>query len=153
MKRLHLWIVVADGGTARFYASEGKLAKLKPALPFEMRLPGQPTRALGSDKPGRVFDSAGRTRHAIEPRADWHREAERTFAREIADVLREKARESSFDRLVLVAPPKMMGDLRAEIDDATKERLVGEVVKDLTHLSPTELSAWFTTGPGADLML
>lgn len=153
MKRQHLWIVVADAEKARFFEREGRLARLTPALPFEMRMPNPPSREQGSDAPGRVFDSTGHARHAIEPHADWHREAKRSFAREIGGVLREKLREKAFDKLVLVAPARTMGDLRAEIDDATRQRLVGEVVKDLTHLSPTELDAWFAEGPGAELMI
>jgi protein required for attachment to host cells len=151
MKRQHLWIVVADGETARFYEREGRLARFAPAMPFEMRMPNPPSREQGADAPGRAFESVGRTRHAIEPRVDRHREAKRSFARDVGEVLREKVRENAFDKLVLVAPARTMGDLRAEIDDATKQRLVGEVVKDLTHLSPTELDAWFAEGPGAEL--
>lgn len=146
MKHPNFWFLVADGEAARFYSSRGRHAPLEPAMPYELRMPNPPTREQGADKPGRVFDSTGGARHSIEPHADWHREAKRKFAREIGELLGEKAREGLFDKLVLVAPPQMMGDIRAEIDDATKARLAGEVVKDLTHLSPTELRAWFAEG-------
>jgi protein required for attachment to host cells len=143
VKRPHIWIVVADGEAARFYSSRKRHEKLEPALPFEMRMPNPPTREQGASEPGRVFDSMGSARHSVQPHVDWHREAKRKFAEEIAELLAEKAREKAFDKLVLVAPPQMMGDLRAAIDSATKTLVIGEVVKDLTHLSPTELGSSF----------
>lgn len=135
----NIWILVADGAMARFFAAAGRTAPLEPALPFEMRLPNPSTREQGTDKPGRVFESQGGTRHSVEPRVDLHREAKRTFAGEIADLLKEKTRENAFDELLLIAPPQMMGDLRSALDAPTKARVKGEVVKDLTKLSTTEL--------------
>jgi protein required for attachment to host cells len=141
MKHPHIWILVADGKTARFYSSKKPHEKLEPAVPFEMRMPNPPTREQGAGKPGRVHESVGAARHSVQPHTDLHREAKRRFAGEIAELLRGKTQENAFDKLVLVAPPQMMGDLRDEIDNATKARIIGEVVKDLTHLSPTELGA------------
>ncbi len=139
MRKPVTWIVVADGKTARFHIYTGREAKLEPALPFEMRAPNPSTQEQGADKPGRVFDSSGRARHAIQPHADWHRETKRKFAVDIAKLLEEKAREKAFERLILVAPPKTMGDLREALDDVTAAYVKSEITKDLTHLSAREL--------------
>lgn len=135
----HIWVLVADGKTARVFSAQGRTSRFEPAIPFEMRLPNPSTREQGTDKPGRVFESQGGTRHSVEPRVDLHREAKRTFAEEIAALLKEKTREKAFDELLLIAPPQMMGDLRAALDGPTRARVKGEVVKDLTKLSPSEL--------------
>jgi protein required for attachment to host cells len=135
----HTWIVVADGAVARFYSLAGPAAKIEPALPYELRHPNPASRNQGTDHPGRVHESSGVARHAVEPRVDPHRESKRTFAREIAELLAVKTREKSFERLVIVAPPQMMGDLRAALDDATKACIKAEIAKDLTHLSAKEL--------------
>lgn len=139
-----IWIVVADGETARIYSALGRTARLEQALPYELRMPDPPTREQGADKPGRVFDSHGAGRHAIQPHADWHREAKHQFAREIAELLKRKAQEDQFDELVVVAPPPVMGDLRKDFDEHTKARVKAEVTKDLTKLSPTELQDYLT---------
>ena len=34
---------------------------------------------------------------------------------------------------MLVAPPEILGVLRAELDDATRKRITAELAKDLTH--------------------
>lgn len=135
----HIWVLVADGKTARIFSAHGRTERFEPAVPFELRLPNPSTREQGADKPGRVFDSTGQARHAVEPHADWHREAKRKFAEDIADLLKEKTRENAFDELLLIAPPQLMGDLRTALDGPTRARVKGEVVKDLTKLSPTEL--------------
>jgi len=90
-----IWIVVADGETARIYSALGRTARLEQALPYELRMPDPPTREQGADKPGRVFDSHGAGRHAIQPHADWHREAKHQFAREIAELWRRRRRRTS----------------------------------------------------------
>ena len=129
-----IWILVADGQTAR----------LEPALPYEMRMPNPPTREQGAERPGRAYESSGKARHAVEPHVDWHREAKRSFAGELADLLGQKARDNAFDELVLIAPPQMMGDLRDALDGATKARVKTEVTKDLTQLTAIELHDYLT---------
>ena len=65
---------------------------------------------------GRSFESsgsAGDMRHAIEPRTDPHRELKRTSPTSSADMLDQRLTEKAYDRLVIVAPPKALGDLRA----------------------------------------
>lgn len=135
----HTWIVVADGAVARFYSLAGPAAKIEPALPYELRHPNPASRDQGTDHPGRVHESSGVARHAVQPRVDPHRETKRTFAHEIGELLAARAHENAFDRLVIVAPPQMMGDLRTCFDDATKARVKAEITKDLTHLSAREL--------------
>jgi protein required for attachment to host cells len=43
------------------------------------------------------------------------------------------------DRLVLVAPPQVLGDLRQALGAHGKGKLAGEINKDLTNLEAAEL--------------
>ena len=54
-------------------------------------------------------------------------------------MLKEKARNGAFDNLILVAPPAMLGNLRPLLSAETKEKLLGEVNKDYTQLTPREI--------------
>jgi len=144
MKSPHIWIVVADGETARFFSAHGRTAKLEPGLPYELRMVNPPSREQGTERPGRGHESIGQLRHSVQPRVDPHREAKRTFAEEIAELLYGKTREDAYDELIIAAPPKMLGDLRDALDEKTKERVKAELHKDLTKLSPTELHAYLT---------
>jgi protein required for attachment to host cells len=100
-----------------------------------------PSREIGTDRPGRSFDSVGSARHAMESPSDPHREQKRQFARRIADALEARQAAKSFDRLVVVAPAVTMGDLRAVLPDKVKAAVSAEVVADLTNTPVSELPA------------
>lgn len=63
---------------------------------------------------------------------DFHRLAEDRFADEAAAILNKRALANAFDKLIIVAPPKTLGELRGHYHKELESRLVGEVAKDLT---------------------
>ena len=128
------YVLIADGARARLFVVEEGTADLKPALGQEFIGTNLPSREIGSDRPGRSFDSAGFGRHAMEPPTDPHRHAERVFAQEVAAVLEDARRRNEFQHLVVVAPPKALGDLRAGFSDALRDRVTAELHKDLTKI-------------------
>jgi protein required for attachment to host cells len=67
----------------------------------------------------------------VEPRTDPHRAAKAAFAGRLA--ARLEATASAFERLLLVAPPPFLGDLRASLGKAARGKLHGTLDKDLTH--------------------
>lgn len=140
MKKTITWILVADGSRARILKNEGPGKGVQPAMDGEFRHELPKTRELGADRPGRnqePFTGAGR--HAMDNPVDWHRFEKEKFAREMAKVLDRANNAGAFDRLVLVAPPKTLGDLRAALAPATRKKVIGEIDKDLTQLTPGEL--------------
>ena len=134
------WVLIADGAKARVLAQEKNFAQLKPAFEQE-EFTG--TRAqskdIASDRPGRSFDSGGQGRHAMEPPTDPQRYAKYEFARELADRLEEAVHAHRFDKLVLVAAPKTLGDLRELLPDPVKTKVVAEIDKDLTKVPLRDL--------------
>jgi protein required for attachment to host cells len=98
----------------------------------------RPSRERGSDRPGRGHESASAARHAVEPRTDPHREAKRDFARHLADRL--EAAAGSYARLLLVAPPAFLGDLREALGDAGRGKLAGTLDKDLTKATLADIA-------------
>lgn len=72
-------------------------------------------------------------RHAVEQRVDWHRFEKHRFAAEMAGILNREAGAGAFDRLVLVAPPEILGVLRGAINEPTRKLITAEPAKDLTH--------------------
>ena len=133
------YVLIADGARARLFVVEEGTAALKPALGQEFIGTNLPSREIGSDRPGRSFDSAGSGRHAMEPPTDPHRHAERVFAQEVAAVLEDARRRSEFRHLVVVAPPKALGDLRAEFSAALRDLVMAELPKDLTKVPSHDL--------------
>jgi protein required for attachment to host cells len=140
MKKKVTWILVADGARARVLANMGIGKGLQPAIAGEMGHALPPTRELGTDRPGRASQrGTGNRRHAIEPHVDWHRFEKEKFSREMAALLNAAAERNAFDRLVLVAPPRTLGDLRAALGAKSRALVHAEIDKDLTHVAIHEL--------------
>jgi protein required for attachment to host cells len=144
------WILIADGGRARLFEQERGARTFKPVAERDFVGARAQSREIASDRPGRTFDSSGRGqpgdvgshgRHAMEPGTDPQRYAEYEFARELRDHLQKAANEHRFDRLVLVAAPKILGDLRSLLPKPVQDTIVAEVNKDLTRTPTAELGA------------
>jgi len=138
MKKKVTWILVADGARARILKNEGPGKGLQPAVDEEFHHELPRTHEMGTERPGRVHESANATRHAVEP-VDWHRFEKEKFAKEMAKILDKAAAGGAFDRLVLVAPPRTLGDLRGALAAATRKKVTGELDKDLTQITLGEL--------------
>jgi protein required for attachment to host cells len=138
-KRKTSWIVVADGSHARILANEGRGTGLSLVAEQESPQARAHTAELGTDRPGRAYDSTNPARHAMEPRIDWQRQEKERFIAALAERL--VAARSRFDALVLVAPPRVMGELQRRLDAPTKAKVSGKLQKDLTWVSLPELGA------------
>ncbi len=145
MKPSTTWILIADGATARVISFDDKehaLGSVDDILLEGNRLPDHD---LVADRPGRAFDRVGGGRHGMEPRTDPQRIEHQRFAREIIAALELARQKNRYDRLILVAPPKMMGDLRGMLPPAVAETVSGEVTKDLTKIPIHDLPAHLET--------
>jgi protein required for attachment to host cells len=145
MKSTRSWIVIADGAQARVLENSGP-GKGLTALPAEeMQRALPPSRDIGTDRPGRTHDRMGPGRHAMEPPTDPHREEKRRFATELAERLNTAAQQNSYDRLVLVAPAKTLGDLRKALSKEAAAKIDGELSKDLIKISDQDLPGHLST--------
>lgn len=133
------WVLIADGSRARLFANGGVGKGLEPALDQEFIGTNISSGDIASDRPGRTFDSGGEGRHAMEPPTDPKRHAKYAFAHEIAGILESARKSHRFERLVVVAPPKALGDLRSEFSVELQRMVTAEMNKDLTQVPTREL--------------
>lgn len=129
-------VIVGDGRKALILFNEGTAEH--PSLTVEMIFthPDLPTRALGAERPGRVFASVG-PRSAATDEPDWHQRAEDQFVRDIVAGLVELAKREKLKKLVLVAPPRAMAELRKALPSSFAHLVFAEITKDLTgHTVP-----------------
>lgn len=144
-KKTVTWVVLADGARARIIAQDGPGAELTSVYEEEDVKAKLPGREINADRPGRTFDSGGRGdaaaqgRHAYEPPTDprWKEQAD--FIRSVAELLEDAAHQGSFERLVLIAPPKALGELRASLSKNVSRMVCAELPKDLVAVSIHEL--------------
>ena len=93
----------------------------------------------GRDRLGRVQESANSAHHMAEPRMNVHEEIREHFACTIAAALTRAREDKAFDRLVLVAAPKMLGEIKKHLDAKILKCVAAEMPKDLTHYEGEEL--------------
>lgn len=133
------WLLVADAGHARVYTVDADTRRIERVPLLEFDAPTPKSREIASDRPGRTFDRVGDGRHAKAPPTDPLRYEKERFAREVAHRLERAATTGAFDRLVVVAAPAFLGDLRAVATPPLASRIAQEVAKDLVHVPPHEL--------------
>jgi protein required for attachment to host cells len=94
---------------------------------------------VGRNATGMVFGSAGSARHMAEPHVDAREEVKQHLAVVIARALDAAKTQKRFNRLVLVAPPKMLGEIKKHLSKAVLKAVVAELPKELTHYDGAEL--------------
>lgn len=72
---------------------------------------------------------------------DFHQQEEDRFAAETAAMLKSEALSNSFEQLIIIAPPKTLGELRKHYHKEVERRLAGELAKDLTGHTIPEIEA------------
>jgi protein required for attachment to host cells len=125
-------ILVADGQRCAFLRNEGTLFEPQLVLEDSRQQISRPTREQGTDEPGSTFASVGARRSSME-QTDFQRLGKEQFAAEAAALLNRRALEDDFEKLVVVAPPQTLAELRKKYDKAVTARLLAEVDKDLTN--------------------
>lgn len=124
-------VLVADGGKALFLRNEGDEKYLNLTVERKRENDNPPSREQGANRPGRMFDGSGH-RSAVDD-TDWHELAKDRFAADLADRLYARAHKGDFSRLVIVASPHVLGEIRPQLHKEVTDRLIGEVDKDLTN--------------------
>jgi protein required for attachment to host cells len=142
------WIVAADASRARVLqvASRTKLAEIASLDNPQGRLHdrdlladgyprfrGPRMRGSASDGPGSDRQETSATEHATE-----------MFAKRIGEYLEKARTKHRYDKLVVIAPPHLLGALRKEYGKEVGKLVAEEVPKDLSWLSKHELEGYFS---------
>ncbi|MBB3930538.1 protein required for attachment to host cells [Kaistia hirudinis] len=139
----HALVVVCDGAKALLFRNEGdaELVNLKAVEHFaEFEAPAHD---LGTDRPGRVYQSHGSARSAVET-TDFHEAGEVEFLAMVAADLGKLVASEKPKGLFVVAPPKALGILRQHFGDVVRAALTAEIAKDLAHLPTNEIERHLT---------
>ncbi|TQV64271.1 MAG: host attachment protein [Halothiobacillaceae bacterium] len=147
------WVVVADAARARFFsveenpgAHEGSQFAPSGAVPAgalvefkDLSHPDSLKKAseMASDAPGMSSVSGMHSKFGMDEKVTPKEEEAIRFAKEIAEHLKHEI--ASYDRLYVVTPPHFLGLLRADLDKAVHDKVVGELRKELTHFPAEQI--------------
>ena len=96
-------------------------------------------REQSANRRGRTSESTTGTRYAYED-TDFHQLAEDRFASDAADILYKRAHRGEYDKLIVIAPPKTLGEIRQHYHKEVEDRLIGEIDKEATNLPPADIA-------------
>ena len=119
------WIVVADEEKALLLENRGTATS--PVLHLVQRIDSAEVLAA-HDRSARSRDHSQDTNRP----QDYHRMAGGTLAHAVADQLERARVDQAFGQVVLVAPPQVLGALRAALGEPLRAAVLAELPKTLT---------------------
>ena len=131
-------VLVADGRKLLFLRNEGDDAYPNLVVEHAEEQANPKDSDQKSDAPGLSFSSVGSGRSTMDE-VDFHQQEEDRFAAETAEMLKARALRNDYDALVVVAPPRTLGELRKHYHKEVERRLVAEVPKDLVNVPVAEI--------------
>jgi protein required for attachment to host cells len=143
---MNVRIVVADERQASFFDAVTPKSPLAERGSLHNERSGRRDIELETDRPGRRFGGTSGSNHGVGGVEGHHHgvtgekstvQHELTlFAKEVAKKIETDRARNEFDRLVLVAGPKMLGLLRQSLSNPTQSMLAGEISKDILRHGP-----------------
>ncbi|HEY9040136.1 MAG TPA: host attachment family protein [Roseovarius sp.] len=134
------WVVVANGNKFLILENKGWPDHLDLRVLKHDVIDVPQTQELARDR-------AGRQQQRFSPgnagfkQADQHEARETAFAKDLITKLNERATQKRFDDIVIIADPETLGEMRPAYGAHLKDRLVGEIAKDLTNLTIPDIEA------------
>lgn len=120
-------VVAVDGTRMSVFRNIGEAFDPELKLVEEYRNPSHKTSELGTDRPGRTFQSKSSRRSAHEP-TDFQQLEEDRFVTAAARKIEQMVSSKKTD-LVLVAAPRALGLIRKNLGAATSAQLRAEIPK------------------------
>jgi len=140
---MNVRIVVADERQANFFDASKPHAPLNACGSMFNPAGNMSDTELETDRAGRRFGGTTGVSHGMSGQAAHHHgvDGERStheheltqFAKNVAQRIDTDRTNHEFDRLVLVAPPKMLGLLRQSLTKPSHAMLAAEIPKDILH--------------------
>lgn len=134
------WVLIADGEKALFLKNltDAENPHLEVVRKEEQDNPKDIDQS--ANRPGRKQDTGVGQVSAMDD-TDWHELAKERFAAELADLLYRQAHRHRFEKIVIVAPPKTLGELRNKLHKEVADKVIAEVPKTLTNHPLDEIEA------------
>jgi protein required for attachment to host cells len=134
-----MWVVVCDGAKALVLENTGN--RITPNLKTRevYSHADQKTHEIGTERPGRSFNSVGQERSAME-QTDRHDQEEQRFLAKLAARLDKAVLGGETPSLIVVAPPRAIGVLRREFSAHVRQAIRAEVEKDYVNMPLDEIT-------------
>ncbi|MBB3995341.1 protein required for attachment to host cells [Sulfitobacter undariae] len=126
------WVLVTDSEKALFLKNETDGTDPYLTVVKKETQDNPPTRDQAANERGRKSDGSSGHKSAMDD-TDWHELAKERFAADLADMLYKRAHKGEFERIVIVADPNTLGELRSQLHKEVSDKVIGEIPKTLTN--------------------
>jgi protein required for attachment to host cells len=133
-----LWILVANGSRAKLFATDERAEKWDLREEFQHEESRSMSRQLLNQPDNPNAGSLHKPQPENQPDARQQLEIDR-FARELAARLERGLNDHAYDRLVIAAPPGMLGLLRKLVSSRVQQRLMLDFRADYVNVPDREL--------------
>lgn len=132
-------VLVADGRKLLLFRNEGDGDDPQLAVETHRQEENAAHHDQATDLAGAANTPGGVTAGGSMEEVDFHQQQEDRFAAAAADMLKKRVLAHSIDKLIVVAPPRTLGELRKHYHKEVEARIAGEVAKDLVNLPVPEI--------------
>lgn len=130
---MNIRIVVADERRVNFFDTAALNSPLAPQGSMYNAAAGLRDQDLESDREGRRFGGTAGHHHGVDGERSTQQHELTLFAKEVAQRIDSARVNHEFDKLILVAAPKMLGLLRQCLPEPSQTLVAAEVAKDVVH--------------------
>ncbi len=123
------WILVANESEARLLKTGGDGMVL--VKKFDHPAGRKKDQEINSDRYGRTKNRIGTGRSAMDPKVTPRVHERSVFAHELSGFLDRELAQRHFERLVLVAPPHFLGEIKGTLSEPLKKCIAATLSKDL----------------------
>ena len=145
----HALVLVTDGRKTLFFRNHGDVNQIDLRTEAHDEREDSKDSEMKTDAPGANQQSGGYGRSTYEE-TDFHQLEEDRWAKSAAEDVNKRALSNDFDALVIVAPPKTLGELRKALHKEASRRVVCEISKEMTGHPVKDIEALIVAQTKAD---
>ncbi|MCW8900931.1 MAG: host attachment protein [Gammaproteobacteria bacterium] len=132
-------IVVADSTIARIFTADSSHSQLNEVETLSHPEGRMHEQDMVSDMPGKGASKSGAGGHVYDEKIEPKQQEMIEFAKRIADYLDDTRKENKLGKLMLIAAPKFLGELRNHLSAETSEKVSFELDKNLAQHSVEDI--------------
>ena len=85
---------------------------------------------------------SGKQAHVLDSKHNAKELDRKAFCKQVINQVRDELHHNAFEELVIIAGPKVLGDIRTMLPKEIKHLDIQEIHKDLTHFSKEKIEQY-----------
>ena len=141
-KRIPLiWIVLANSQKALIYQQhKNRLDLIAEVEPDKESIPTEAQKTTGH-----ISASQGSVYYTSDPMDRENHHDDKAFIKSLSEWLKKADQQDAFDKLIVAAAPRTLGDFRDSLSDEVTGKIMAELNKDLINMPKDEFERYLAS--------